>query len=369
MVWKDQVNVLDQGRIFRLLSKGPRLDSYLRQIQRADKLDFASWGGFAQNFAARRVPFEHPECAKHWEKLPPEHLHIPTFVTGLGGPFVPGSALKGALRTSVVHEARDDSVIDELVGREDKSRPPRHPGQRLEERSVGNSSRNRLRVIAPADSDPAPAAALKIYMLRTTTLEVRGPGKIELRWKRSPSGSVEAGRPDNSTPVFAEMAAPGAAFEGRWAERDFYRDTAISKLLGWKKPLATSDIFRAANSFAATVLAAHRQYAAWTGLTEVEASVQGLEARLAEASQRADACLLAIGWGGGFLSKTASRSTSDPAYRQLLREFPFYAKAIRAELPFPKTRRIVFLNNRPATLPGWALLELVPDPDTDPSAS
>ena len=26
MVWKDQVNVLDQRRIFRLLSKGPRLD-------------------------------------------------------------------------------------------------------------------------------------------------------------------------------------------------------------------------------------------------------------------------------------------------------------------------------------------------------
>ena len=26
MVWKDQVNVLDQPRIFKLLSRGPRLD-------------------------------------------------------------------------------------------------------------------------------------------------------------------------------------------------------------------------------------------------------------------------------------------------------------------------------------------------------
>jgi len=42
MVWKDQVNVLDQNRIFKLLAKGPRLDSYLKQIVRADKLDFAS---------------------------------------------------------------------------------------------------------------------------------------------------------------------------------------------------------------------------------------------------------------------------------------------------------------------------------------
>jgi len=51
MVWKDQVNVLDQWRIFRLLAKGPRLDSYLTQLKNAEKLDFATWGGFAQNFA------------------------------------------------------------------------------------------------------------------------------------------------------------------------------------------------------------------------------------------------------------------------------------------------------------------------------
>ena len=52
MVWKDQVNVLDQTRIFRMLSKGPRLEGYLRQLKTATRLDFASWGGFAQNFAA-----------------------------------------------------------------------------------------------------------------------------------------------------------------------------------------------------------------------------------------------------------------------------------------------------------------------------
>ena len=38
MVWKDHVNVLDQRRIFKLLAKGPRLDSYLTQLRKADKL-------------------------------------------------------------------------------------------------------------------------------------------------------------------------------------------------------------------------------------------------------------------------------------------------------------------------------------------
>src|SRR5579885_1938929 len=44
MVWKDHVNVLDQRRIFRLLAKGPRLDGYLAQLKKAEKLDFGSWG-------------------------------------------------------------------------------------------------------------------------------------------------------------------------------------------------------------------------------------------------------------------------------------------------------------------------------------
>ena len=33
-------------------------------------------------------------------------------------------------------------------------------------------------------------------------------------------------------------------------------------------------------------------------------------------------------------------------------------KAIDSGMPFPKTRRIVFENNKPASLPGWALLEI-----------
>ena len=77
MVWKDHVNVLDQWRIFRLLAKGPRLESYLTQLKKADKLDFASWGGFAQNYAGRRIPFEHPSSTQYWERTHAEHLFIP----------------------------------------------------------------------------------------------------------------------------------------------------------------------------------------------------------------------------------------------------------------------------------------------------
>jgi CRISPR-associated protein Csm5 len=82
MVWKDQVNVLDQNRIFKLLARGPRLDGYLAQLRRATKLDFASWGGFAQNFSQRRVPFESAELSNIWNAASSELLFIPPATVG-----------------------------------------------------------------------------------------------------------------------------------------------------------------------------------------------------------------------------------------------------------------------------------------------
>ena len=101
MVWKDHVNVLDQWRIFRLLAKGPRLEAYLEQLKKSEKLDFASWGGFAQNFAGRRIPFENAAYSTYWNRAMGDSLHIPTFAAGASGPYLPGTAIKGALRTGM----------------------------------------------------------------------------------------------------------------------------------------------------------------------------------------------------------------------------------------------------------------------------
>ncbi len=91
MVWKDQVNVLDQKRIFKLLSRGPRFDGYLQQLLRSEKLDFASWGGFAQNYAGRRISFESPGVGQILEKTRAEYCHIPTFFGVADGALFTGN--------------------------------------------------------------------------------------------------------------------------------------------------------------------------------------------------------------------------------------------------------------------------------------
>jgi CRISPR-associated protein Csm5 len=356
MVWKDHVNVLDQWRIFRLLAKGPRLDGYLAQLKRADKLDFASWGGFAQNFAGRRIPFESPAYSAYWNRASGDSLHIPTFATGASGPYVPGTAIKGALRTGMVNAHWKSGMLNEVAARLQGERVPRRLAEGPEEQALGNAGVSRMRLVSVADSAPVTHAGFKVYLLRVSTLQPRG-GSYALAWKQIPRGAVDGARPDDSTPVFAEMAPPGFAFEGDWQEKTFFTQPEIRRVIRWQESFDRNRIFEAANDYAARLLEAHKQYAAWTGLDLLARQIDELEERLAEARQ-AGHCLLSLGWGGGLLSKSAWLDTSDPAYRQILQQASPYGKAMGSNLPFPKTRRIVFLNNKPASLPGWALLEV-----------
>jgi CRISPR-associated protein Csm5 len=339
MVWKDHVNVLDQRRIFRLLARGPRLDGYLAQLKKADRLDFASWGGFAQNFAGRRIPFEHASAIPVWERAQAQNLFIPTFATSVSGPYLPATAIKGALRTGVVFDRWSENTMRDLAARMEEDRPPRNPAAKAEDAVLGGSGNNRMRRVGAADSNPITHAGMKVYLLRTSTLVARGGGKFELGWK-SPRGSSDSKRIDESTPVFAEMCAPGAVFEGLWREAS----------AGDRQKL-----FASANRYALSQLARHKYYAESCGLDRLASNLSLMEAKAAGSPS---ACLLAIGWGSGMLSKIAAPDPGDANYRTILKQFPFYTRALQTGLPFPKTRRVVFEGGDPAHLPGWTLLEV-----------
>lgn len=356
MVWKDQVNVLDQKRIFKLLAKGPRLEGYLTQLKKADRLDFASWGGFAQNFANRRIAFEDPVYAGYWQKASGDALNVPTFAAAAAGPFLPAAAIKGALRTAMLSTTAGAGVLRH-VAKVSQDRPVRHPAEIAEEQVLGSPTSDRMRFLSIGDSDPVDRSSFAIYLVRTATLQSRTPGGFALGWKQSPRGAVDGRRPEDSTPIFAEMAGRGTVFEGEWRERRFFNQPEIAGPLKSPEPLDRAQLFAAANAYAAQLLAVHKQYAAWTGLDLVAKEIRELEA-IVQSGPGGNACLLCLGWGGGLLAKTAWHNTEDLDYRRILQQLSLYSKALSSGLPFPKTRRIVFLSNKPAALPGWVLLEL-----------
>ena len=355
MVWKDHVNVLDQWRIFRLLAKGPRLEGYLSQLKKADKLDFASWGGFAQNFAGRRIPFENAAYSAYWNRAAGDSLHIPTFACGASGPYLPATAIKGALRTGMVFANWRDGMLQDVVARTEGERFPRRPSARRRGASPGRR-RRRTACVPGGAGDSAPVATTPVQGLPAAHLHACSRAARASRWAGSTAraGAVDGARPDDSTPTFAEMAVPGTTFEGDWNERT----SSCSRKCGARcagRRASRARFFEAANVYAAGLLTLQRQYATWAGMGLLDHSLDELEQRLAAAREKGS-CLLALGWGGGLPAKSAWLDTTNADYRQILKPFGVYDRALASNLPFPKTRRIVFLNNRPATLPGWAEL-------------
>jgi CRISPR-associated protein Csm5 len=168
---------------------------------------------------------------------------------------------------------------------------------------------------------------------------------------------VDGARPDESTPSFAEMAAPGTTFEGDWQEKDFLLKPEVRRTLRWPDGFNRAKIFEAVNVYAGGLLSLQRQYASWAGMGLLDQSLDELEKRLAQVKETG-ACLFCMGWGGGLTSKSAWLDATNPDYRQILEQYQLYNRALATNLPFPKTRRIVFLNNRPATLPGWVELKI-----------
>ena len=129
-------------------------------MKKADKLDFASWGGFAQNFAGRRIPFEHPSSSAYWERASGESLNIPTFASGASGPYLPGAAIKGALRTGMVFANLKPGLLRDIEPMMQGDRPPRRPADGPEAQALG-------RVQAAAVCARSPSATPGRSRLRT----------------------------------------------------------------------------------------------------------------------------------------------------------------------------------------------------------
>jgi CRISPR-associated protein Csm5 len=154
------------------------------------------------------------------------------------------------------------------------------------------------------------------------------------------------------------MAVPGTEFAGGYQEHKFLRGPDIAKALGWRAAPDLETLTTAANQYAAAQLELQANYARTASLPALDATIETLKSELERARGAASTCLLCLGWGNGFLSKAAFLDTGYESYRKILRSIPPLARSIRDNVPFPKTRRIVFADGQPSTLPGWVKFDL-----------
>lgn len=359
MVWKDHVNVLDQGKIFAMMAKRPVFEGYLAQLRKAEKFDFQNWGGLAQSAALRRIAFQSSACTPVWDRARAEHLFIPTFIRGAQGHYLPGSALRGAFRTAMVHRAwkqRGERLLADWKQQFQNERGYRYAAQPQEALALGTRGEDKMRAVAAGDSKAVPVESFRVYLTRVSKLIAQG-SKFEVGWKAAPRGSVDSKRIHESIPTFVEMATPGTVFEGAWQNQTFLARPEVLKALRWREAPTETTMSDAANEWAADEIALQKRYAEASGLPVLRQILEELGKRHEAIRSAKRGCLLQIGWGGGFSTKAALGDVGTGEYREILKKMPFYAQALATGLPFPKTRQVVFHEATPAQLPGWIHVE------------
>ena len=256
-------------------------------------------------------------------------------------PYLPGSSLKGALRTAILWNAVKQAGRPVSPG--DLKRVGRFAAQPVEEQVLRQRGQTRanydlLRAIQVSDSAP-----LGIESLVLTNAQVIG------------------GRTQSGAPVELEALRPGAELMVR-----IKIDLALFSSWARQHGLELVELRPHIENLPATVQPFSRNLAQ-RGLAWCEHNADRSRLvrfyRQIERDKAPDACFVQIGWGGGWDSKTLGALLQrDPeGFEEMARRYSLRRGRgqVRPGTPFPSTRRMVVTNdNQQVRGPlGWLRLK------------
>lgn len=252
-------------------------------------------------------------------------------------PYIPGSSLKGALRTLLAWHGFQERKLRLNV---DNIRAGRSwAGQALEREIFGaDPNRDLLRGLQVADSEPVAAERLQIINAQVVTGSEQMGAPIE----------VEAVRGDTvfTTTVMLDefLHSPAAEQQLHFGERWNWLEQIpeIARAWGIEHLRRERDWFR------------QRKYEVVSRLYHQMVNALG--------KLPSSQFFLQIGWGGGWNNKTIGYllQTDDKAWERLLGDKRLSPARFRRRPgdPFPKSRRVVTANRQVAAPLGWCLVEM-----------
>ncbi len=279
----------------------------------------------------------------------PQTRPVRCFVkTPFGNPYLPGSSLKGAIRTAVLWHllqpkgAAFTKALDR-VSRNDRSLPRsaydrQWTGseiERLPEAFSKEPNTDLMRVIQIEDSPQLPLESLEVIEVGSYLLNAQG----RLERNRSLTSWVEALKP--GTRIAMPLRCDDFLFSEMAQELGFASKRHLVEGRG------LLDVLR---SFTEPLLETEIQFYHRSGLAEVAKSLESLEA--------GDGVLLCVGWGGGWSAKTILRRFIGQADLDLMALRKIYrlgrsrSQGDFYHHVFPKSRRLALAGPSPRPL-GW----------------
>jgi len=275
--------------------------------------------------------------------------------TGMGNPLIPGSSIKGAIRTVIwwhlVQSEKNQAVLKEELTKVIKSKNRDLKEQRaddeLDKNLFGeNPNHDFMRGLQVGDVEfrLSDIKLLDCKVLNLTSENGYG-------WEKMGRNGFITPDPKKATPLYCESLNPKATAAGKMKIEDFLFDDDLAKPLNFsgKKELL-DNLPEKCNEFAKTFIADEIAFFKSCNMQEMVNFYTDLEKKIPADNS---SFLLHLGWGSGWRGMTGNY------LEDYLEKDDFAKLRIRFNLGkshsdiFPKTRKIAFQNGKPAYPLGW----------------
>lgn len=276
----------------------------------------------------------------------------------LGRLYLPGSSIKGAIRTGVAWSFLQDGQAAKLASQIGRDRRREWAGQPLMQAVLGaEPNRDLLRAFRVFDSTPLSISEhVGVVETKSAVAEpnghvawLRGKGQHVAQSQDAFSSWVECTTSAASHKLQVVIERDAFLLEGKTEETSLHPDNP-PQALGFDegRRRLISEWVRRCNAFARHVADGEVRFGQRLRMT---AYVKFHEERLREMEQSDGTVYLILGWGTGWRTKTVTEAFGDAGIRQVRQLY----RLGRGDL-FPKTRKIIFDRGQPTVPLGWVRL-------------
>lgn len=284
-------------------------------------------------------------------------------------PYIPGSTLKGAIRTALLGDilSKNEEVFDEnnqrfinIVDQAPRGNPrTEYPAQQIERSVFGKDPNHDLfRALHVSDTAPLESGALEIGTAWTVTLN----SDDQLVRK------IDRGRPYKN---FVQQIRAGQRLTFTLKTDELLFREAEKKRLDFKdfQEQSLQTIAEACSSLASDILATELEFFDIYDLDEIAQFYMKLEDLNNDLKN--DAFLLQIGWGTGYHANTITGvfannfNPHQEMWMKLRKRFQLGESRSRRgqydKREFPKTRRVLYRGRNPISTLGWVKITPIND--------
>jgi CRISPR-associated protein Csm5 len=273
---------------------------------------------------------------------------------GDGIPYIPGSSVKGAIRTILLHtliKSKSTEEQNSLFSNINYSNPKFASDSILKNIFGKDSNHNLLRSTSISDIffDNKNLNLFSTYVLSMNSVN-------SYKWKKMGKNSQNSDNTRDATAIYSEMINAGAKSNFNFRIDDFlFQNDTAKKILGFS-PISIQDLAIAINKYSISKIQEEIDFLKTLNTNnKLNQLIQNLEdIKRKISTERSDEFIFRLSWGigwkgmtGDFLDKTTLLNVKN--------KLRLGKQGIDV---FPKSRKIVFHNNEPNFLAGWVKVKL-----------